>query len=136
MAQLQVPDRNTAVVFAQPVFNATGRITAMDFDLWGDLLDTTGKYFTYGGDSFTLVYTDNRFCQTECYYSGTITTWFTPQSLSPWCTVQSGNLVGTFMISNPSATHTYYDVTADYSQQFCADPGRVQSGGVLSLHIQ
>jgi len=80
---------------------------------------------------FRLFY-KGRGCLEGCQFDGTIQDWFTRQSLSRYCTIQSALLTGTF-----SAYKYYPSVEAEYSQMFCSKNGNNWgSGGTLTVHLQ
>jgi hypothetical protein len=71
-------------------------------------------------------------CLVGCRFDGTIQDWFTRQSLSRYCTIQSALLIGTF-----NSFKYYPSVEAEYSQMFCVKDGNHWgSGGTLTVHLQ
>lgn len=106
---------------------------AYDFELCcgGKLGAFVGNGFDYTDGNFNLYY-KGRGCLYGCSFVGTIDTWFYPQSLGKYCTIQSGLLTGSF-----SAMRYYTNVEAEYSQAFCVKNGNHwASGGSLTVHLQ
>jgi hypothetical protein len=90
-----------------------------------------GNGFDYSDGTFNLYY-KGKGCLLGCTFTGTIDTWFAPQSLTRYCTIQSALLTGSL-----SAYHYYPNVEAEYSQMFCVKNGNHWSGpGGLIVHLQ
>jgi len=69
------------------------------------------------------------------HVSGTIADWFTPQAISPYCTVQSATLTDVTVSVGSKVLSSGY--LAEYTQQFCQRDGVGWSGpGGLTVHAQ
>jgi hypothetical protein len=105
---------------------------AYDFELCcgGPGSGFVGNGFAYDDGMFHLYYKGTG-CLEGCSVNGTIDTWFYPQSISKYCTVQSALLT-----VNLDSFRWYGNVPAEYSQIFCVENGNHWSGpGGLVVHL-
>jgi hypothetical protein len=93
-----------------------------------------GNGFAYVDGEFTLLYKYPG-TKTSYSFSGTIDTWYTPQTISNYCTIQSGTLKdGEIMLGDKVAGT---GLVAEYSQLFCQRDGVYWLGpGGLTVHAQ
>jgi hypothetical protein len=93
-----------------------------------------GNGFAYVEGEWTLFY---KFPQGKNGYSfsGTIDTWYTPQAISNYCTIQSGTLKDGEIMLGDQVVGTGF--VAEYSQLFCQRGGVYWLGpGGLTVHAQ
>ena len=93
-----------------------------------------GNGFAYVDQELTLFYKYPQL--TNGYsFSGTIDTWYIPQAISKYCTMQSGTLKDGEMILGERVVGT--GLVAEYSQLFCQRDGVYWLGpGGLTVHAQ
>jgi len=93
-----------------------------------------GNGFAYVDREWTLFY--KRPPQITGYsFSGTIDTWYTPQAISNYCTMQSGTLKDGEIALGDKLLGT--GLVAEYSQLFCQRDGVYWLGpGGLTVHAQ
>jgi len=93
-----------------------------------------GNGFAYVDGEWTLFY---KYPQQKAGYSfsGTIDTWYTPQSISSYCTIQSGTLKDGEIMLGDKVVGT--GLVAEYSQLFCQRDGVYWLGpGGLTVHAR
>lgn len=93
-----------------------------------------GNGFSYFDRAWTLFY--KRPQQTAGYsFSGTIDAWYIPQSISNYCTMQSGTLKDGEIMLGDKVVGT--GLVAEYSQLFCQRDGVYWLGpGGLTVHAR
>ena len=93
-----------------------------------------GNGFAYVDGEFTLLY-KYAGAKNGYSFSGTIDTWYTPQAISNYCTVQSGSLNDGEIMLGDKVVGT--GLVAEYSQLFCQRDGVYWLGpGGLTVHAQ
>jgi hypothetical protein len=93
-----------------------------------------GNGFAYLDGGFNLFYKYPG-AKTGYSFSGTIDTWYTPQAISNYCTIQSGTLNDGEILLGDKVVGT--GLVAEYSQLFCQRDGVYWLGpGGLTVHAQ